>query len=190
MLNGACFLQPAWERLTCDDEFLFWATPTCMDGMDPKTDKAIERERTETRKGRSKFANLRDQVVRGKAMFPTPRATEHKGGYSSQGGGPSLGRMASMWDDRIRPRDTRKGESMETIKEMKIADLKSAPYNPRTIKPEALAGLKESIKRFGLVQPIVWNRRTKRVVSGHQRIEALKKLGEKMALVLEIVLIP
>lgn len=74
----------------------------------------------------------------------------------------------------------------ETIKEMRIAELKPAPYNPRAISPEALAGLKESIKRFGLVQPIVWNKKTKRVVSGHQRLKAMAAIGEKKALVVVV----
>lgn len=70
------------------------------------------------------------------------------------------------------------------IKEMKITDLKAAEYNPRAISQKALTGLQESLKRFGLVQPIVWNKRTRRVVAGHQRLKALKEIGEKTALVL------
>jgi DNA modification methylase len=60
---------------------------------------------------------------------------------------------------------------------MKLAALKAAPYNPRTISAKAARGLKASIRRFGLVQPIVWNKRTERVVGDHQRIDALKALG-------------
>ena len=56
---------------------------------------------------------------------------------------------------------------------MKVADLTGAPYNPRTISDEAMKGLSASIERFGLVQPIVWNRRTERVVGGHQRLKVL-----------------
>lgn len=59
-----------------------------------------------------------------------------------------------------------------------IASLEPAAYNPRTITPKALAGLGESLKRFGLVQPVVWNRRTGRVVGGHQRLKALAAAGE------------
>ena len=60
-------------------------------------------------------------------------------------------------------------------KEVALDDLKPAPYNPRKISPQALKGLVESIKRFGLVQPILVNKRTGLVVGGHQRIEAMKK---------------
>ncbi|MBA4389103.1 MAG: DNA methylase [Verrucomicrobia bacterium] len=59
-----------------------------------------------------------------------------------------------------------------------IADLMPAPYNPREISPEALAGLQASVARFGLVEPVVWNRRTGHVVGGHQRLKALAALGE------------
>lgn len=62
-------------------------------------------------------------------------------------------------------------------KTMKVADLEDAPYNPREISDEALAGLNASIERFGLVQPVVWNRRTERVVGGHQRLKVLRSHG-------------
>lgn len=59
-----------------------------------------------------------------------------------------------------------------------IADLVPAPYNPRSISPEALAGLRGSVERFGLVEPVVWNRRTGRVVGGHQRLKVLQQMGQ------------
>jgi DNA modification methylase len=70
------------------------------------------------------------------------------------------------------------------IREMAIADLEAAPYNPRKISAEALKGLSESLQRYGLVQPIVWNRRTRHVVGGHQRLIALKSQGQSKAQVL------
>ena len=63
------------------------------------------------------------------------------------------------------------------VRVMRLSDLAPADYNPRTITEKAAEGLRASIRRFGLVQPIVWNSRTKRVVGGHQRIEAMKSLG-------------
>ena len=65
------------------------------------------------------------------------------------------------------------------IETRKIADLKPAGYNPRRISDQALAGLTESIKRFGLVEPIIVNERTGHVVGGHQRLKALVKLKQK-----------
>ncbi|MBU1073607.1 ParB N-terminal domain-containing protein, partial [bacterium] len=64
------------------------------------------------------------------------------------------------------------------LERKRIADLTPAPYNPRTISSDALAGLQASVDRFGLVEPVVWNRRTGHVVGGHQRLKALEALGE------------
>jgi len=62
-------------------------------------------------------------------------------------------------------------------KMMPVADLVPADYNPRQIGETAMAGLTASIERFGLVQPIIWNRRSKRVVGGHQRLKVLIEQG-------------
>jgi DNA modification methylase len=72
------------------------------------------------------------------------------------------------------------------VRVMELAALTPAPYNPRTITEEAGKGLRASIRRFGLVQPIVWNSRTQRVVGGHQRIDALKSLGRTEAQVVVV----
>ena len=64
------------------------------------------------------------------------------------------------------------------IESKAITDLMPAPYNPRTISAEALAGLRGSVERFGLVEPVVWNRRTGHVVGGHQRLKVLQAMGE------------
>ena len=63
------------------------------------------------------------------------------------------------------------------LERMRIADLAPAPYNPRQISEEALAGLGTSVDRFGLVEPVVWNRRTGNVVGGHQRLKVLQARG-------------
>lgn len=69
---------------------------------------------------------------------------------------------------------------------MPITALIEAPYNPRRISERALNGLKASLVRFGLVQPIIWNERTGHIVGGHQRIKALSALGETEALVVVV----
>lgn len=63
------------------------------------------------------------------------------------------------------------------IEDRPLADLNPAPYNPRSITPEALSGLDRSISEFGLVEPIVWNRRSGNVVGGHQRLKLLQERG-------------
>ena len=63
----------------------------------------------------------------------------------------------------------------------RIADMNRAAYNPRVdLQPEdeEYQAIERSLKRRGLVQPIVWNRRTNTVVSGHQRLTVLEAQGE------------
>jgi len=64
------------------------------------------------------------------------------------------------------------------IKKMKLVDLKMAEYNPRKISDDAFEGLGESINKFGLLIPIVWNKRTGNIVGGHQRYKHLVETGE------------
>lgn len=62
----------------------------------------------------------------------------------------------------------------------RIADMERATYNPRVeLRPgdEEFEALKESLVHFGLVEPIVWNERTNRVVGGHQRLTVEEHLG-------------
>lgn len=61
---------------------------------------------------------------------------------------------------------------------LKISDLTPADYNPRQIDERALKGLDNSIQRWGLVQPIIFNQRTGNVVGGHQRLAILQTRGE------------
>ena len=58
-----------------------------------------------------------------------------------------------------------------------IKKLKPSTYNPRTITPEARAGLAASIDRFGFVQEIVVNKRNMHVIGGHQRLSVLMEKG-------------
>ena len=63
----------------------------------------------------------------------------------------------------------------------RITDMNRAAYNPRVdLRPEdeEYQAIERSLKRHGLVQPIVWNRRTNTVVSGHQRLTVLEAQGE------------
>lgn len=63
----------------------------------------------------------------------------------------------------------------------RIADINRAAYNPRVdLQPEdeEYQAIERSLKRHGLVQPVVWNCRTNTVVSGHQRLTVLEAQGE------------
>lgn len=79
---------------------------------------------------------------------------------------------------------------LHKIREVPLAELKPAPYNPRVMSEETMAGLSASLRRFGLVEPIIWNERTGFVVGGHQRLTVLQSAGAKKAQVVVIDLPP
>lgn len=58
-----------------------------------------------------------------------------------------------------------------------LSDIKPAPYNPREIAPEALAGLRQSLEKFGMVDLLVVNKRNMHIISGHQRFKILQEAG-------------
>lgn len=61
----------------------------------------------------------------------------------------------------------------------KISDLKPAPYNPRQSTEKQEKKLQESLNKFGVVEPIIFNKQTGYIVGGHFRVRELKKLGYK-----------
>lgn len=66
------------------------------------------------------------------------------------------------------------------IQTVKISDLNPAPYNPRKWSEDAIAQLKESIQRFGMVDPLLVNGAESRqniVIGGHFRLKVAKDLG-------------
>lgn len=65
-----------------------------------------------------------------------------------------------------------------TIERVPVSWLVPSPYNPRRISDEALSGLRASIKRFGLVVPILVNKNYQ-VIGGHQRLRIVKESGAK-----------
>ena len=69
----------------------------------------------------------------------------------------------------------------ETVLALEVLQAGRAPYNPRRISAHDAAQLEASIREFGLVEPLVWNVRTNRLVGGHQRLDALAKIGAKEA---------
>lgn len=57
--------------------------------------------------------------------------------------------------------------------------IKKADYNPRIIDDDNLKRLTKDIREHGLVTPLVWNKRTGILVSGHQRLAAMDKIHRK-----------
>jgi hypothetical protein len=66
---------------TKEKEFGLWATPNTMDILPPRSEQATIKQKTTTRKGRTKPANLREQVDQKTMamygwMYPTPTTQE------------------------------------------------------------------------------------------------------------------
>lgn len=56
------------------------------------------------------------------------------------------------------------------------SEIKNASYNPRRISDKARKELKNKIKKVGLVNAPVWNKRTGNLISGHQRLALIDNL--------------
>jgi len=72
---------------------------------------------------------------------------------------------------------------------IKLSEIKPNEYNPKRIKKADLEALKESLKRFGQVTPLVLNKAKGReniLIGGHQRLKAMKELGWKEAWVVYV----
>lgn len=72
---------------------------------------------------------------------------------------------------------------------MKISEINPAAYNPRVkLKPgdEQYEALKNSLERFGVATPLIVNKATGTLISGHQRLNVLKANGAEEV---EVVLV-
>ena len=81
MRDGECWEQQTLEQTIRGTESGSlgnkWATPTTMDKLPPKSEKALMREATKSRPNRSKPSNLRDQVSN-MGKWPTPVTRDYK----------------------------------------------------------------------------------------------------------------
>jgi len=64
------------------------------------------------------------------------------------------------------------------IQEIDVEKLLPATYNPRKMSEQIMQDLIESIREFGLPEPLVVNKDFT-IIGGHQRLEACKRLGWK-----------
>ena len=67
------------------------------------------------------------------------------------------------------------------IERKKIRDMNRAEYNPRIDLKQGdieYENLRRGINTYGMLIPIVWNKRTNNVVGGHQRLTVLVNDGE------------
>ena len=84
---------------------------------------------------------------------------------------------------------------MEKLKiaERKISELIFSEYNPRQISKDQFKALRDSIERFGVVDPIIINMHKSRqniVIGGHQRLRVAEDLVLKSVPCVELDLTP
>ena len=68
------------------------------------------------------------------------------------------------------------------IEYIPITDVKPNEYNPKSMTASDEVGLEESIRRFGIVDPLIVNKAPERrgyIIGGHQRFSIYQKLGFK-----------
>ena len=68
------------------------------------------------------------------------------------------------------------------IRNIEISKLKPATYNPRQITKKQVKDLKESIEKFGFVDPIIVNKNknTYTIIGGHQRYMILNEAAKRV----------
>lgn len=66
------------------------------------------------------------------------------------------------------------------LQELTVGKLREAKYNPRAITANRLKGLQSSLNTFGDLSGVVFNIRTKTLVSGHQRLKSIKGADTKI----------
>src|SRR3990167_1670174 len=132
MHDGLCSELPTLELITAGKGCGFFATPNTMDWMNPKSEKALKREAEITRPGRTKPANLRDQVSNMK-MWPTPTqdSANNRTKKYRQGGTP-LSLAVTLWPT---PRTPSGGRTIRKRADGRLSNLEEmlAGRNPELI---------------------------------------------------------
>lgn len=59
------------------------------------------------------------------------------------------------------------------LEKIKLTDIIPADYNPRRMGQSEYTKLSNSIKEFGVVDPIIINLKNNHIIGGHQRFEVL-----------------
>ncbi len=75
-----------WERHTDGRGSLLLATPNTMDSLPPKSPKALQKEATQAKPGRTNPANLRDQISNADLwqIFATPQTRDYRTGQAER----------------------------------------------------------------------------------------------------------
>lgn len=73
------------------------------------------------------------------------------------------------------------GTEMQEQKTVKIEDIKFFPKNARVHRKKNLDAIRDSLSKFGQVEPLVVQKSTSFVLGGNGRLEAMRSLGWKEA---------
>lgn len=65
------------------------------------------------------------------------------------------------------------------FKDIEVSKLTLAPYNPKKFSSQKFNQLRESVKAFGMIDPLVVNEVNHRVIGGNQRLKVAIDLGMK-----------
>lgn len=68
---------------------------------------------------------------------------------------------------------------IDFVEKVPIEEVTGSEYNPRAITEEALLALQHSIRRFGMVKPLIVNASNNVITAGHQRKKAATAIGLK-----------
>ena len=87
------------------------------------------------------------------------------------------------------PAGTRTRFQAFEAQELLRSQIQNAPYNPRRIGAKERGELKKKLRQVGLVETLVWNKRSGNLVSGHQRLSILDDLegGRDYSLTMAVV---
>ena len=75
---------------------------------------------------------------------------------------------------------------IEFIERYDISKLSPADYNPRKLEEDKFIKLQDSIRKFGMVKPLIINGDNGVLTAGHQRTRAMKAVGMSYAPVIKI----
>ena len=75
---------------------------------------------------------------------------------------------------------------MLEIRRVAINDIYCDPANTRTHDQKNLSAIRDSLKQFGQVEPLVIQKSTGKVVGGNGRLEVMRELGHQEADIVEI----
>src|SRR5262249_7387047 len=76
-----------------------------------------------------------------------------------------------------------------TVETVHRREINPAPYNPKVFPLPAQRKLAELLDRHGMVELMVWNRRTKHLVGGHMRLNELDRVDPSLDYTIDLAVV-